>query len=188
MAIIITSASRPDSADERIREYKGVFFNDATALISTTVSSGGALNARTVTVASIAGFNIESAISIAGGGNAGGTIPLETFITLTPESGLLTFRERVLQTGGLTAGAAVQQMLKLNMPLRPRRLELDNLTDGVTWRWIDGMARSSAMKTVWSTGVKTLETFGGPLVVSDGAWLPQSLMGTSKTFAFHAES
>lgn len=186
MAIIITSASRPDSADERVREYKGVFVNDATALVSTTVSSGGALGARTVTVASITGFTNGSAISIAGGGNAGGTVPLETLLTATPAAGLLTFREKVLQTAGLTAGATVQQMLKLALPLRPRRLELINLTDGVTWKWFDGMARSSAIKTVWSTGLTTLETSGGPLVVSDGAWLPQSLMGTSKTFAFEA--
>lgn len=188
MAIIITKASRPDSADERIREYKGVFVNDGTALISTTVSSGGALNARTVTVASIAGFSNEFAVSIAGGGNAGGTLPLETFLTETPAAGVLTFREKVLQTAGLTAGAAVQQMLKLTTPLRPRKLKLLNLTDGVSWEWFDGMARSSAVKTVWSTGVTTLETSGGPIVVSDGAWLPQSLMGANKTFAFEVYS
>jgi hypothetical protein len=188
MAIILTSASRPDPADERIREYKGVFFNDATALISTTVSSGGALGARTVTVASTTGFTNTSAISIAGGGNAGGTVPLETFITATPSGGVLTFRDKVLQTAGLTAGATVQQMLKLSMPIRPRKLKLLNLTDGVTWEWFDGMVRSSAVKTVWSTGVTTLETSGGPLVMSDGVWLPQSLMSTSKTFAFEAEA
>lgn len=188
MAISITSASRPDSADERIREYKGVFVNDATALIATTVSSGGALGARTVTVSSITGFTNGSAISIAGGGNAGGTVPLETFITATPAAGVLTFREKVLQTAGLTAGATVQQMLKLVMPLRPRRLVLQNLTDGIDWEWVDGMARSSAVKTVWATNTITLETSGGPLIVSDGAWLPQSLLGTSKTFTFLAEA
>lgn len=187
MAITITSASRPDPIDERIREYKGVFVNDAAALIATTVSSGGALGARTVTVASITGFTNGSAVSIAGGGNAGGTVPLETFLTATPAAGVLTFRERVLQTAGLTAGATVQQMLKLNMPLRPRKLILKNNTDGITWEWYDGMARSTATKRVWSTGVETLELFGGPLIVSDGAWLPQSLLGTSKTFAFEAE-
>lgn len=188
MTIILSSASRPDPVDERIREYKGVFFNDATPLISTTVSSGGALGARTVTVASIAGFANASAISIAGGGNAGGTAPLETFLTATPAAGVLTFRDKVLQTAGLTAGATVQQMLKLTMPLRPRKLILKNLTDGIDWEWTDGMARSSAIKTVWATNTITLETFGGPLIVSDGAWLPQSLMGVSKNFAFHAES
>lgn len=188
MAIIITSASRPDSADERVREYKGVFFNDSTALISTTVSSGGALGARTATVGSITGFTNGSAISITGGGNAGGTVPLETFLTATPAAGLLTFREKVLQTAGLTAGATVQQMLKFNLPLRPRKLVLKNLTDGIDWEWVDGMARSSATKYVWATGVSTLETSGCPLIVSDGAWLPQALMGTNKTFAFHAEA
>jgi hypothetical protein len=188
MAIQILSASRPDPADERVREYKGVFTNDSTALISTTVSSGGALGARTVTVASITGFANESAISISGGGNAGGTVPLETFITEVPAAGVLTFREKVLQTSGLTVGAAVQQMLKFNLPLRPRKLILKNLTDGIDWEWVDGMARSSAIKTVWATNTITLETSGGPIIVSDGAWLPQSLMGPSKTFAFEAEA
>ena len=110
MAITITSASRLDPIDERIREYKGVFVNDGTALVATTVSSGGALGARTVTVGSITGFTNGFAVSIAGGGNAGGTVPLETFLTATPAAGLLTFREKVLQTAGLTAGATVQQM------------------------------------------------------------------------------
>ncbi len=187
MAIILSSASLQDPIDERVREYKGTFFNDATPLISTTVSSGGALGARTVTVASITGFANASAISIAGGGNAGGTIPLETFITTTPAAGVLTFREKVLQTAGLTAGASVQQMLKFNIPFRARKLKLVNQTDGIEWEWIDGMARSSATRYVWATGLTTLETFGGPIVMSDGAWLPQSLLGTSKTFTFEAE-
>jgi len=187
MAITITSASVFDPIDERFREYKGVFVNDATALIATTVSSGGALGARTVTVASITGFTNSSGISIAGGGNASGTVPLETFITATPAAGLITFRDKVLQTLGLTAGAAVQQMLKFNIPFRPRSLQLNNQTDGVTWQWYDGMPRSSAIKTVWSTGVTTLETSGGPMVMSDGAWLPQSLLGVSKTFSFSAQ-
>lgn len=186
MAIQIVSASRPDPTDEKVREYKGVFTNDGTALISTTVSSGGALGARTVTVGSITGFANGFAVSIAGGGNAGGTVPLETFITADPASGLITFRDKVLQTAGLTVGAAVQQMLKLNLPLRPRKLILRNLTDGIDWEWIAGMARSSAIKNVWSTGVSTPETSGGPLIVSDGVWLPQSLMGTNKTFTFEA--
>lgn len=188
MAISITSASTPDYIDGRIREYKGVFVNDSTSLISTTVSSGGALGDRTVTVASITGFANNAAISIAGGGNAAGTIPLETILRAAPASSLLSFREKVLQTAGLTAGAAVQQMLKLDLPLRPRKLMLRNLTDGIDWEWTDGMARSSAIKTVWATGVTTLEAAGGPMVVYDGVWLPQSLMGVSKTFAFSADA
>jgi hypothetical protein len=188
MAIIFKTQSRQEQITERFREFKGVFFNDATPLISTTVSSGGALGARTVTVASITGFASNAAISIAGGGNAGGTVPLETFITATPAAGVLTFREKVLQTAGLTAGAVVQQMLKLPMPIAVRKLKLINLTDGVEWQWYDGMDRSSVIKTVWATNTTTLELFGGPLVMSDGAWLPQSLMGINKNFAFEAEA
>lgn len=187
MTISIKSASAPDPINGRNREYKGVFVNDSTALVSTTVVSGGALGDRTVSVAGITGFANNAAISIAGGGNAAGTIPLETILRAAPASGLLSFREKVLQTAGLTAGAVVQQMIKFDLPFRTRRLVLRNLTDGINWEWIEGMARSSAIKTVWATNVSTLETAGGPIIVYDGIWLPQSLMGTNKTFAFHAE-
>lgn len=188
MAIQIVTASRPDPVDDRIREYKGVFLNDATALVSSTVASGGALGARSVTVASATGFASGSPISIAGGGNAGGTIPLETFQSSSPSSNVLSFREKVLQTGGLTVGAAVQQMLKFSTPLTPRSVRLHNLTDGLSWEWIDGMAARSVIRRVWSTGVVTLETSGGPIVVSDGIWLPQSMLGVSKTIAFDVQA
>lgn len=188
MAIILTSASRPDLADGRVREYKGVFTNDATALISATITGGGALGARSFTVASTAIFTVGAPVSIAGGGNAGGTIPLESRVRVLTDATSMAVVEPVLQAAGLTVGAAIQQMLRFSMPLAARFLELENLTDGITWRWYDGMAEHSAIRQVWASGVTTLVTSGGPIVDGNGVWLPQSLMGVSKTFAFRAEA
>jgi hypothetical protein len=156
--------------------------------LATTVVSGGALGNRTVTVTSSTGFSNGNAVYLVGGGNAGGTAPLETFLTATPASNVLTFREKVLATAGLTAGAAVQGYLKLNTPFRPRRIKLVNTTDGVTWDWWDGMSPRSAVKTVWSTGVTTLQSGDAPYVVADGILMPQSVLGLSKTFAFDVEA
>jgi len=182
---LIAASAQPLHSSPQI-EYKGIFTNDATTLISSTVASGGALNALTVTVAADPGFTYRFGVSIAGGGNAGGTIPLECLMSYStaPAANVLTLAAKVKQTAGLTVGAAVQQMLKLSTPFQARRIKLVNQTDGISWEWVDGMAASSAMKTVWTTGVTTLETYGGPITIADGIWLPQTLLGTSKTFAF----
>lgn len=186
MTIALLAASQAPNVGALQTEYKGVFQNDATTLIASTVASGGALNATTLVVAADPGFAFRGAVSIAGGGNAGGTIPLECLMSYsTGMAGTtMTIAAKVKQTAGLTVGAAVQQMLKLATPFQARRVRLLNQTDGVTWEWFDGMALSTAVKTVWSTGVTTLEAYGGPLVIADGIWLPQSLLSFSKTFAF----
>lgn len=189
MAITLISASA-EPVSGLWTQYRGIFASDATALVSTMVVSGGAVGARTVTVGSITGFINGGLLSIAGGGNTGGTLPLETFITVTPASGVLTFNDRVVQTAGLTAAAAVTQAQKFTLPIRPRRVRLHNITpgDGETWEWIDGMPRGRIIKTVWATGVTTYETSGGLVGVSDGIWMPQAILGVTKTFSFQVDA
>lgn len=190
MTIALISASTAPLFSSPQTEYKGVFTNDSTALISSTVASGGALNATTLTVAADPGFTYRFAVSIAGGGNAGGTIPLECLMSYStaPASNVLTLAAKIKQTAGLTVGASVQQMLKLGTPFQARHIRLLNQTDGISWEWFDGMGTSTAIKNVWATGVTTLEAYGGPIVISDGIWLPQTLMGVNKTFAFNITS
>lgn len=83
---------------------------------------------------------------------------------------------------------------QLNLGFRPKKIEVVNDTDNITWVWMRGMAATHSIKTTFSGPTIAMDT-GTAISVTEAAtgsgnWnvsLSATLCGTSKSILFWVE-
>lgn len=61
---------------------------------------------------------------------------------------------------GIYTGDGVAGALTVGLGFTPRYVRVEDLTDGMTYEWFEGLPATNAILTTWSTGTKTLDTNG----------------------------
>lgn len=85
-------------------------------------------------------------------------------ITATQTAGI----ERIQSANGAHLDdAASPAVASIDLGFRPRRVEIVNLTDRISFEWVEGMTSAHALKTV-AAGTRTAETSGGVTILATG--------------------
>lgn len=71
-------------------------------------------------------------------------------------------------SGKLDTDAAAAAAYTIPLGFKPRVFRIHNLTDRISYEWLDGMTNPGALKTA-AAGTRTLETTEGPTVNAAGS-------------------
>lgn len=59
---------------------------------------------------------------------------------------------------GLYTGDGAAGAMTVNLGFSPKYVRVEDITDGMTYEWMEGLAATDTIATAWSTGIKTVDT------------------------------
>ena len=100
----------------------------------------------------------------------------------------VTFNSQSAGMANVATGSATSDNTGLNVRLgfKPRVIKLINVTDLLTWEWVEGMPAATVLLTTGSTGVITANDTGAIVVDDKGFTVSQAGAGNAKSLLFYA--
>lgn len=173
----------PVRSGETISSVAGSAVSDSTAMASAsgTTTSG---NDTITGVASTTGFSAADYVRVVGATQKF----LHNLRTVTANTSLrLWGAHRTTASESVTVYRLTELFLYFDMPFVARSVEWNDETNGVTWTWREDMSQGTAYKRVWATGVQTLETGVGLLLLANKLCVGPDIAPVSSTFRFRID-